>query len=53
VTLPGARLPPAGPVLSTWVRDHSGPLAATWALLGPVLISAVLLAVTLALRRRR
>ena len=46
-------LPPAGPVLSTWgAGEAPGPLVAGWALLGPVLVTAGLLTVTLRLRRR-
>jgi hypothetical protein len=56
-TLASARLawlPPAGPVLSSWGAGvRPGPLAASWALLGPLFVTAGLLAVTLRLRRRR
>jgi hypothetical protein len=48
-----AALPPAGPVLSTWGAGATpGAVAAGWALLGPVVVTAGLLAVTLRLRRR-
>jgi len=49
-----AWLPPAGPVLSSWGAGiDPGPLRAAWALLGPLVVTAGLLAVTLRLRRRR
>jgi hypothetical protein len=49
-----AWLPPAGPVLSTWgAGADPGPLVAVGALVGPVLMTAGLLVVTLWLRRRR
>lgn len=48
-----ALLPPAGPLLSTWgAGAEPGPLAAGWAVGGPVVVTAGLLAVTLWLRRR-
>lgn len=57
VSLASARLswlPPAGPVLSTWgTGEPPGTLAATWALGGPLLVTAGLLMVTLRCRRRR
>ena len=47
-------LPPAGPLLSTWgAGETPGAAAATWALLGPVLVTAGLLALTVRLRHRR
>jgi len=49
----GAWLPPAGPVLSSWgAGGRPGLLAATWALSGPLLVTAGLLLLTLRLRRR-
>ena len=55
-TLASARLawlPPAGPMLSTWgAGEHPGGPVATWALLGPVVVTAGLLALTLRFRRR-
>jgi hypothetical protein len=57
LTLASARLawvPPAGPVLSTWgAGADPGPLVTAWALLGPLIVTAGLLTVTLRLRRRR
>ncbi|WP_138760281.1 hypothetical protein [Modestobacter altitudinis] len=57
VSLASARspwLPPAGPVLSTWGSgEQPGVLLAGWAMGGPVLVTAGLLAVTLRCRRRR
>jgi hypothetical protein len=56
-TLASARLswlPPAGPVLSTWGAGEDPRWAATTlALLGPPVVTAGLLALTLRLRRRR
>ena len=48
-----AGLPPAGPVLSTWgAGEEPGAAVAAWALLGPPAVTAVLVAVTLGIRRR-
>ena len=55
-TLASARLawlPPAGPVLSTWGAGEAPSVAAaSWALLGPGAVTAVLVVLTLGIRRR-
>lgn len=49
-----AALPPIGPVLAAWASDRDrGPTLAVWSLAGPVLLAAVLVGGTAAVRRRR
>ena len=49
-----AALPPIGPVLAAWGSDRDrGTASAVWSFAGPVLLAAVLVAVTAVVRRRR
>jgi hypothetical protein len=49
-----AVLPPVGPVLAAWASDRDGgPALAAWSFAGPLLLAAVLVAGTAAVRRRR
>ena len=47
-------MPPAGPVLVAWGADRpAAPGLVTWALVGPVLVAGLLVAMAVRLRRRR
>lgn len=49
-----ATLPPIGPVLAAWASDRDrGPALEVWSFAGPVLLGAILVAGTVAVRRRR